>query len=447
MNRFESVSSTLFVLLLAVLIPFGVAEGTSISSNKLLSSESFIFDVNAIQDIFEKYNDRNISDLQSLGLFALGFTVDLNKLISWDGLCFHMNGITAYSRHLYNQEIELAELSNIQSGNTIKLQELWLKQNILEKGSLLLGVYDLNSEFDVNLLTGTFLNGSFGMGPDFSQSGKNGVPTFPDPALAFRIKINLCDNIYLQTAISDGVPGKTEYPSVHDIGISEDEGALLCTEIGYRTGVERMRSVHIRPGRFRQHGIIHDSKSRRHHHWRQKSQYLKKKSMPDNLICRQYEKAALGIWYYSADFEPYNNNVVGDVKSWGGYILGEKVLWGRSSQLLGGFARFGWANPRVNPIAVSWSCGIVLYSFSDQGNLHDLGLAIETSCFSKDYRQKMIETDQQIDRQQNVIEFYWGFQINDTFMLQPDLQYIVNLHEGWSTENNLALGLRCAVSL
>jgi porin len=49
-----------------------------------------------------------------------------------------------------------------------------------------IGLYDLNSEFDVIEAAALFLNPSHGIGPDFAQSGRNGPSIFPVTSLAIR---------------------------------------------------------------------------------------------------------------------------------------------------------------------------------------------------------------------------------------------------------------------
>ena len=73
---------------------------------------------------------------------------------------------------------DLQVISNIDASHAWRVFEFWYE---FGEGpwSVRTGLYDLNSEFDVNETGGLFLNSSHGMGPDFSQTGENGPSIFP----------------------------------------------------------------------------------------------------------------------------------------------------------------------------------------------------------------------------------------------------------------------------
>ena len=51
-----------------------------------------------------------------------------------------------------------------------------------------------------------FLNSSFGIGPEFSQSGLEGPSIFPNTSVGARFAIKPIEEIVLRTAALDGVP-------------------------------------------------------------------------------------------------------------------------------------------------------------------------------------------------------------------------------------------------
>jgi len=54
---------------------------------------------------------------------------------------------------------------------------------------------------------GLFINSSFGIGPDYAQSGQNGPSIYPFTSVALRLAYQQTDNYYLQAAVFDGVSG------------------------------------------------------------------------------------------------------------------------------------------------------------------------------------------------------------------------------------------------
>ena len=90
-----------------------------------------------------------------------------------------------------------------------KLFEAWYQQNLFqEQFSVLAGLYDVSSEFDViSSASELFVNSSFGTNPTFAFSGKNGPSIFPNVSLGFRAQAKLTENVTLRAVVADGVPG------------------------------------------------------------------------------------------------------------------------------------------------------------------------------------------------------------------------------------------------
>ena len=100
-------------------------------------------------------------------------------------------------------------LSNIEADNAWRVHEAWLNMHLKPlKGSLLIGLYDVNSEFDFINTAQLFLNSSHGIGPEFANSGINGPSIFPVTSLAVRFKTHIVPGISFRTAFIDAVPSE-----------------------------------------------------------------------------------------------------------------------------------------------------------------------------------------------------------------------------------------------
>src|SRR5437763_14453026 len=86
-------------------------------------------------------------------------------------------------------------VSNMVAPPGVRIEEAWLQRNFLgNRLSVLIGRYDLNSEFYRLNPAGLFLNSSFGIGPEFGESGRAGPSIFPDTSLGTRTEYKAAPN-------------------------------------------------------------------------------------------------------------------------------------------------------------------------------------------------------------------------------------------------------------
>ena len=81
---------------------------------------------------------------------------------------------------------------------------------------MLVGLYDLNTEFDALESAGLFLNSSQGIGPEFAQSGLNGPSIFPTTTLGLRAKWAPGSRFYLESVVLNGLAGSEVRSSACD---------------------------------------------------------------------------------------------------------------------------------------------------------------------------------------------------------------------------------------
>ena len=209
-----------------------------------------------------------------LGNLNLQLTVDAQRLMGWPGATVFLYGLGIHGGHPSGDFVGDAQgVSNIEAPAKWKLEEGWIQQNLFgNRFSALFGRYDLNSEFYRLQSAGLFLNSSFGIGPEFSQSGVEGPSIFPNTSVGGRFEIKPLDQIVLRTAVLDGVP--VERPDGSRKVFAKGDGVLVVTEAAYLyrpLGSEQPRTRQFRIGRN---------------------------------CCGAYSgKVALGGWYYSAAFD------------------------------------------------------------------------------------------------------------------------------------------------
>lgn len=305
---------------------------------------------------------------------------------------------------LYNNGTKFSEVavgdfqvvSNIETGvRAVRLYEAWFNVGIGASSEFLLGLYDLNSEFDVLETAQLFMNSAHGIGTDISQAGLNGPSIFPVTGLSARYAAKLGDDWKLKLAILDGVPGDPEDPGATTIRLGADEGALLIGEL----------------------------------HWQD-----------------THRRALFGIWGYTAKFSE-NPLGGGGLESGEGrgnagfYVRGETVVSGAVPSL-SVFGRYGYATGDFNLIEHFISAGAVWRSVLPNRYGDELGIAVAWSEASENARNLGERLGTSLDSREIVIEATYRTPILDRFSLQPNIQYVINPGLDPALDNSLIAGLR-----
>ena len=128
---------------------------------------------------------------------------------------------------------DLQGVSNLEAAPEWRLHEAWLQRQVFLPGlSLLVGVYDVNSEFDVIPAAAGFLNSAFGFGSEYSASSPGGPSTYPSTGLAARFRAQFNRSFYALVGAGDGAPGGS---LEEQFSLGSRDGALLSFEVGYRS--------------------------------------------------------------------------------------------------------------------------------------------------------------------------------------------------------------------
>jgi porin len=191
-------------------------------------------------------------------------------------------------------------VSSLAAPHRWRIEEAWLQRNFLNAQlSILVGRYDLNSELYRLQSAGLFLNSSFGVGPEFSQSGQHGPSIYPNTSTAIRITYRPVKSFVLRGA------------AFKDLALGE---------IAYlvRPSRDVPRDVRSRLGRFA--------------------------GLPPYKA-----KLSLGVWHYT-----------NSPRSSGIYILGDQTLYERGARHLGAFGQLGIGDARAERFAHYFGAGLVM---------------------------------------------------------------------------------------
>jgi porin len=275
-------------------------------------------------------------------------------------------------------------VSNIDAPYAIRPFEAWVAAPLGGGVRAKAGLIDLNSEFDVQSVGALFLNSSFGIAPDYSQSGLNGPSIFPVTSPGLIVAIER-PRWTLRTAVFDAVPGDPNHPHRTLPGPFGRGGALLASEAAVKIG---------RGGELQ-----------------------------------------LGGWYYTDGFARLDGN--GQGRSAGAYVQYEQTFAGDDKTgALRGWLRAGRATAEVNNIGLYVGGG-----FSWGTDDRSYGIAVAHARLGDPALRAFAAAFTPRRRAETAIEVTATRRLTKWLQVQPDVQYV--RHPSWGAAGDaLVLGLR-----
>ncbi|QLC23912.1 carbohydrate porin [Parasphingopyxis algicola] len=314
--------------------------------------------------------------------------LNLEQVMGWDGSTLFVRGLYNNSNSISQIAGDAQVISNIETGvNAIRLYEAWVEQRIGDRVSVKLGLYDLNSEFDVLDSAGLFINSAHGIGSVIGLSGENGPSIFPVTSLAARISFEPADGWAIRGAVLDGVPGDPDNPDSTVIELEDGDGALIVAEV--------------------------------------------EAPLPRG-------KVLLGYWRYTAQFETFDGLTGTGNDGW--YVRAESQLYrdpANAGRVLTGFGRLGWGDGRYNAFHRFAGAGLTLSSPFVGRPEDEFGVAIAAAFPSDDFESVTENNSTEVN-----VELTYSAQVTDWLRIQPDIQWIFNPSADPAADDVVAAGLR-----
>ena len=336
-----------------------------------------------------------------LGNVDLTFNLDTAKAGWWENGTFFLYFLGNFNSNGPMTEIvgDVQASSNIEADKEFKLYEAWYEHRFGgDRLSLLAGLHDYNSEFDVVEYGALFIHSSFGISADISQTGPS---IFPTTSLGMRLKAQPTENSYLLAALYDGVPGDPNDPPRTAIILKEEDGVFAALEGGLTTG---------QPGE------------------------------------KEYFKIGLGAWLHTADVENFDGNPKGTNRGY--YLVAEKTLYAEKAegQGLGGFIQLGWADDDWNQIGHYWGVGLTYTGLLPGRDRDSAGIAVASAANGDKFRDFMNSVElTPVDYAETAIEVTYRAEVFPWLHVQPDFQYIINPGMDPSLKNAFQVGARVEV--
>ena len=331
---------------------------------------------------------------EHLDALTLSGDLDLERAVGWRGASAHVDLLNTSGGAANDRAGTLQGVDSIEVGaQRGQVYQAWIQQNFAaDRGSLLVGLYDVSGEFGALDSTGYFIGAGFGMAPDLAGSGPGGVAAYPATALAARLSWAPGENTYAQAAVVNarlGAPGLDP-----GLDTSFDDGVLLIAEAGW-TG----------RGKIALGGWSHTHR-----------------------VDHQRDTDALGAPVKS--------------KAQGVYLIGEQPLGERTTA----FAKLSVSDGDSQPVKATWQAGLQLQPVLVSRPQSTLAVGVSQVRLADAYRANAADAGQDLARAETVLELTWSDQLTDKVRIQPDLQYIRRPAGDRALKDAVIAGLRFQVA-
>ncbi len=141
---------------------------------------------------------------------------------------------------------DIQTLSNIEAPTSVRLFDLWAEQSFGDKGSVRVGLLDLNHDFDINYPVGLFIASSDAIAPELSKSGRNGPSIFPVSSFGVRGLWTPVKQFTLRLGVFDGVSGDPAHPGAFvKVRLRGSDGALLIGQADWNFADQAQASIGV----------------------------------------------------------------------------------------------------------------------------------------------------------------------------------------------------------
>lgn len=317
---------------------------------------------------------------------------DLDRAIGWTGATLHMNFLYNGGAMPNDDAGTLQGVDNIEvSSHRGRLFEAWIQQSFGDH-SVLVGLYDLNSEFYSNDSAGYLLAPAFGIGSEIASTGPNGPSIFPSTALAMRL------------ALDFGGPYARFAALNADAGVLGDDGGI---DTSFREGALLIGEIGIESGR----------------------------------------KIALGGWRYTRRQDDIRElDAFGAAQrevAQGAYVLLEQPLNDPdSARATSFFARAGVSDGETTAFKGGWQAGLTMLRVLESRPDSVLSFGVNQGVVSKGYKRNQLDLGVPTADAEFQLELTYADKLLPFLTVQPDLQYVANPSADRTTPDALVAALR-----
>lgn len=322
---------------------------------------------------------------------------DLERVMGWRGARLHLSVLSNQGGEPNAVAGTLQGIDNIEVGaQGVRLFELWVEQDF-RGGSVLAGLYDVNSEFYATDASGLLIAPPFGIGSELAATGPNGPSIFPSTALSVRLRLGDPDAFYAQAALVNA-DART---------LGDEDGVNTTLNHGVLGLVEAGRGG---PVRF-----------------------------------------AVGGWRYDRrqddirDLDPSGDPARSTAQ--GAYVLGEAEFWrGEQGLVARGFARVGVSDGDTTDFRGGWQAGLRLDHVIASRPDSAFSVGVHRGVVSDKARANLGDVGVDPAHAEEGLELTYADTVG-RITVQPDLQLIRRPGADRDAETVVVAGLRLVVPL
>lgn len=293
---------------------------------------------------------------------------------------------------------DIQTVSSIDAPADGRIMDAWVAQSFGSTGGIKAGVIDLNAEFDVQPTAALFLNSHHNIGPDLSQSGRNGPSIFPTTGFGLTGWWLPGDHWQFKAGVFEDTPGNPDHRGRTEFSFSNDQGVLLTFEA----------HNHLTP-----HFAI-----------------------------------GAGVWHYTATVNALDPAVSERVSGNSGvYTIADGLLYAASDDEksgLSGWVRLGFADRRVNPIDATLGGGLVYTGLFDR-QADQVGLSLAYAHFDQAAQRAALANSAMLGSAETTWEATYSAVVSPNFTLQPDIQYVMSPGANPGLSDALVIGTRVII--
>lgn len=338
-----------------------------------------------------------------LGLIDLSARLDAERLFGLEHTLIHFHAQRPHGDDPSTRAGDAQGASNIAAPGEWRVLEAWVEHGFpAQRASLLAGRFDLNAEFYSLDSASLFLHPSFGIGPEFSQTGRGGPSIFPETAFGARAEWRIASAV-LRGAVLNGVPVTVPRADGSTGARRRGDGLLYIGEAAWvvqasEAQEDRTRARRARAGRAA-------------------------------LSVERDTKLALGAWRYTGEFERLDAGGPAPGGSSGYYVLGEHVVYRdpqNPAHRLRVFAQLGAGDERVWRFKSYQGIGAVMTAPFAGRPEDEVGLALARARHGAPFLATEALAGQVLSRAETSVELTYLFAVSGHLSVQPALQYIRN---------------------
>jgi porin len=141
------------------------------------------------------------------GLSTATVQVDTQKAFGLDGGLFNVSGLHIWGGDVSETNLDTLQFATgIEADNSVRLWELWYRQQLGDKFDIKIGEQSLDNEFKVSQYGTYFLNAAMGWPVLPTEDLPGGGPGYPLAGVGVRGRAVLTDNVHVLAGVFNGSP-------------------------------------------------------------------------------------------------------------------------------------------------------------------------------------------------------------------------------------------------